>query len=279
MDASATLKNVQDLLKHVFSVNSKFKGQVLWRGQRSSTWDLSPSVFRSEQKTQDEQNYIARFQHKAPSRHQSVPDYEDRAGWLFLMQHYRLPTRLLDWTESPLIGSWFASEVDPALKDHEGEIDDADGALYALSPYMLNLDQIGQRVLMLPDDPKSIDSIDCAFSRDDSDVEYVVAVRPSEVDIRLLAQLSVFTLHGRGLDLETLLNKSKFLQKFRIPNNAKAKIRKELKHLGIRESSIYPDLEHLANDVASVKFRRREEPRSVSREVLVVPPRDPEESS
>jgi hypothetical protein len=275
-----SISDLEDLIKTVKDVNVRFKSQVWWRGQRSDSWGLIPSVLRNSQRARSEQSLISRFQHKAPSRHTSVPSFEDKAGWLFLMQHYRLPTRLLDWTESPLIACYFAAEQDPAIKSHPNQVKDKDGEIFALSPYRLNFAQVDQRALLLPDDPIAEKSIDRAFSRVVEDPNYVVAVRPSEVDTRLMVQLSVFTIHGSGLTIESLAGVEDFLVKFTIPKSAKTKLRKQLKNLGIRESSIFPDLEHLAIDVAATKFKPGSKPIDPSTQHLYSSfPRDPESSS
>ena len=70
------------------------------------------------------------FRNQARVRHREVPDIKDGASWLFLMQHYGLPTRLLDWTDSPLIALYFA------IKDKT--TDDEDGVIYGLMPTELN---------------------------------------------------------------------------------------------------------------------------------------------
>jgi hypothetical protein len=171
------------------------------------------------------------------------------------MQHYRLPTRLLDWSESPLVAAYFASEQDPALRDHADKVQDQDAALFAISPYVLNETQFGRRVLFLPDDELPLACINSAFDRKHPDDPRILAIRPSEVDSRLMVQLSVFTLHGAGMAIEDLPGYSDLIVKWVIPAASKRKIRQELRMLGTRESSLFPDLEHLALDVASSRFK------------------------
>jgi len=163
------------------------------------------------------------------------------------MQHHRLPTRLLDWTESPLFACYFAVEGENT-KDH-------DGSLFALSPYLLNQDQIGKYGVLSPKHGKAIDAVRKAFDRNYNDVHYIVGVLPSETHIRVMVQLSVFTLHGSGLSLDDLPGKEKFLLKFHIPKESKEKLKDELKYLGIRESNLFPDLDHLANETRALKFK------------------------
>lgn len=171
------------------------------------------------------------------------------------MQHYRLPTRLLDWSESPLIASFFASEIYECHNKHPECIEDTDGALYALSPYKLNHSQLKTDCILMPEDTDSKAVMNPAFDVNAKEKKLVIAIRPSEVDVRLLVQLSVFTLNGFKIAIENLPPNDNYLIKFRIPKESKSQLRKNLKQLGIRLSSIFPDLDHLSEEIKELVFK------------------------
>ena len=123
-----TANSFGDFLLAVALISNQYRGNAWWRGQSSKDWKLVPGAFRDGGARVDEANRCLRFMRGAPTRRPECPTNTDYAGWLQLMQHYRLPTRLLDWSESPLIALWFAIS----------QSTDMDGVVWALHPAGMN---------------------------------------------------------------------------------------------------------------------------------------------
>ena len=105
-----------------------------FRGHASDGWDLSASVFRSESRRSSEVVLLKRFMQEARRHISEVPTRH--WDWVFLAQHHQVPTRLLDWSEGPLVGLYFA-----ALDHSDLPGDDAtarNGRVWVLKPTVMN---------------------------------------------------------------------------------------------------------------------------------------------
>ena len=98
-----------------------------WRGHAKFEWKLTAEVFRevAGKEPFNEVSLLRYFMAQAESRHPHCPAITDRVGWLMFARHYGLPTRLLDWSYSPLVALYFAAQ------EHR-DFPNADGCLWAL---------------------------------------------------------------------------------------------------------------------------------------------------
>ena len=120
------IKKVSDLLR-ALDTQLADDSLIWFRGQSSASYSLVPGLGRPGSQPNAEMALIKRFKQNAVPHLPIKPSTEWE--WLFLMQHHRLKTRLLDWTESPLAGLYFAVESQS----------NEDGALWCIDPVALNI--------------------------------------------------------------------------------------------------------------------------------------------
>ena len=229
------------------------RSQLWFRGHSDSAFKLSPSAIREGYSLQGERYLAGMFRLRAPSRHKKCPSVRDFAGWLSLMRHYGLPTRLLDWTESVLTAAFFAVGYDRRSV--------GPAHIWVLDPGKLN-------TLFYPEaggDPFVFDAkasqvrqlVSPVFSTNVVDTEKVCAVFGAEVDLRMLMQQAAFTVHGLRAPLEETSDAGNFLTKLVIPEGNRRHFANELRYLGVNVAGIFPDLSHLgAGLVADCEVRR-----------------------
>lgn len=269
MSVSRSVGSVRELLEYVRAFNAETGSRWLFRGQTSAGWGLQPSVHRKY--GEEQERYLTQeFRARAGVRHARLPRYEDYADWLALMQHYGLPTRLLDWTYSPLVAAFFAAERTMRHQE-EPEKNPGDGAIWALHPRKLNQAQ-GLKPYVYPLNSWDLsDLVQGAFYHIDRsprggilkrllrrstahryprplDVAAAMAV---ETDARMQVQRGAFTIHRTPQPLEQISGSGNWLRKLVVPGDAVRELGEEVQALGLGLADLFPDLGSLARDLAS----------------------------
>lgn len=239
---------IADLLAHLETIAPRARA-VWFRGHPRGNWHLEPSLSRSG-KLAAELQVMKRFKQNAFQFLNHVPTKEWE--WLFLMQHYGVPTRLLDWTENPLIALYFATRDEIFLKGEKRP----PAAVWALYPRKLN--EMSGIAMKSPDDIP-------AFG-DDSELDDYLPSRVTQGNVsknplailasrqfgRVVAQQGVFTIMHREArrieDLKDAQGESPHVVKLHIPRSKVHRIRRELGILRINKLFVFPQLENVAEE-------------------------------
>ena len=88
------------------------QGRWSFRGVANADWHLETSLHLATRPNKDgkraESLFIRAFKRKAHHFVSHLPADDDDLEWLALMQHFGVPTRLLDFTMSPYVALYFA---------------------------------------------------------------------------------------------------------------------------------------------------------------------------
>jgi len=137
-DSQAQITSIGEYLKEIINISQVENEHIYfqwYRGHSSKAWDLIPKVQRDfvgseEDLFRKERYYTNDFQSRASVFVSPALPINDYANWLTLMQHYGLPTRLLDWSRSCLVALYFAV-FDKTQSNN-------DGCVWILIPGKLN---------------------------------------------------------------------------------------------------------------------------------------------
>jgi len=235
-----SIRSVADMLKALNQQTGSEK--IIWfRGHGKKGWKLVPTLARNPRHLKAENALIKRFMQNA-TPHLDVSPREEWE-WMFLMQHHRAYTRLLDWSESPLAALYFAVSSKRLWKQ--------DGAVWCLDPVALNR-AANLKFEFEPEVP--------AFGRDkvlDSYLPSRVQENPSEMfpvaivgprnTPRMAAQLGTFTINHRLHDPIERIGNCRHVWRWIVPATAKERLLTELSHLGFSALTLFPELDRVAD--------------------------------
>jgi len=239
----------------------KRAGTPLWyRGCCDHSHGLIPTLYRHP--TTREASKLIELETKILSRfrQRSVP-YQSRplnSPWehLFFMQHFGIPTRLLDWTENPYVGLYFALCGKPDRYTGGAPVYDSDAAVWMLDPVAWNKKALEDITwsggVLTPGDDAPLSGYE-PFQLPTMIKNYPVAIYGTHNSYRIVAQRGVFMIFGKSLlSMEETYQNLKFpedtLLKVTIPHSRIGALMNALSDIGITDSVVFPDLDGLAKE-------------------------------
>lgn len=254
--AAQQIRRVSDYVQQVIDASNLLElpyGSLWFRGISKKDLGLVPgTVWRG---IGDEMSLIEEFRVHLPAY--AHRQYSDPWEIYALMQHHGLPTRLLDWSKSPLAALFFALDFSE---------DDADPeqtpAVWIMNPYALNKLAHDREALFVPKldySPLGFnwtvhsylpESLRPEHSGAPTMPRLPIAIEPPVSNPRLIAQQGCFTVHGTdAIPLNKIVGMEQHLQRIEIAADMTGEIRAELEQLGFRAEWIYQDLDRLSRRI------------------------------
>jgi hypothetical protein len=235
-----------------------------YRGCAVHDWkyNLTPGIYRDNNILKEDINFKEMILRSPDDFFNEITTLEK----LVKMQHYTLPTRLLDITTNPLVALYFASgqykdtKTDGKvyifkIKKEEIKYYDSDAVCLISNLAKLRIDKTDFSsefdYLIYEIRGEKPHFIDTLKKENQEDITKIFPVKVKLNNNRIVRQSGAFLIFG----MENLISKEKSAifpdanieMEFIIDESAKVSIRNSLDSLAINENTLFPELEHQAN--------------------------------
>ncbi|QDC39015.1 FRG domain-containing protein [Sphingobium fuliginis] len=273
-----TIDKLEDYLARVLALKIEDGEEIFYRGHSDSSYRLEPALFRRNKAgeyryRQKEQVLVREIQSSQASEFSTDVYMLDQ---LVRMQHYGLPTRLLDISYNPLIALYFACanpKYDATGNETDGEViilrtqtelvkffdSDTVSCISNLS-LLSGYEQDGLDTSLelnglngLPSCKKLLHFIrrekPYFESRiDPADLDKILFVRGRNTNERVISQSGAFLLFGKDAVLPETGHSTLQLERIKIQN--KAQILIQLSKLNIKSDTVFPGIEKTTAEIA-----------------------------
>lgn len=229
----------------------RYRSSYLYRGLPNIEYHLQTSLQRNckEKQGSVEKSILRNF-----TKYAAIEDPElQKSVWRQLMigQHHGLPTRLLDWTYSPLMGLHFATSGED-LKN----MDEHDCVLWRIDIKEFNSMLPEKYQHILEDEKAYLFTVDMLMkvvddlNKYDNDMKdsAMLLLEPPSIDQRIINQYSYFSIVPNLVEnIEKFLDsKTSNTVKYVIKKELKWKIRDVLDQMNINERIVFPGLDGIS---------------------------------
>ncbi len=223
----------------------------VYRGQPNADFPLTTSLYRNckDKRKILEPCILRNFTKYAAMEEPTI----ERSIWsqMIFGQHHGLPTRLLDWSFSPLIGLHFS-----VTENDMDEMETHDSAVWRTDIHELH-DSLPEKYRKIADKYKttvfSVDMLEevCnSIEQYDEDMgdSCLLMIEPPSVDVRIVNQYSFFSIIPSSMEhIEKFFEENtNNTVKYVIKKELRWQVRDMLDHQNISERIVYPGLDGLS---------------------------------
>ena len=253
-------------------MNQSISPDFIFRGHADAlNYKLLPGIFRSKQIAQGtiiteysqmEYNILYEFVSEACNYIKNI-SIDDIPAWLEIAQHFGVPTRLLDFTQNPLVALYFACM----------DLKNIDGSVWIINTTAYNklffgefgkIPEIKSRAIISKIISDEIIYRDNLTLNDSEHIQHPFIYKPCYREERMNTQSSIFMIWGsKRVELTKIMTSTNFMldenditnqstgviANIIIPGGKKQDLLRQLDLCGINEKFIYPGLDGIGKFV------------------------------